>query len=60
LFDAAVGYDFKALSREYDGIKARLTASNLFDKSYVAACNGYGTCSFGKGREVLLKLSYTW
>jgi iron complex outermembrane receptor protein len=60
LFDASIGYDFAALGKQYEGLEARLNVANLFDKHYVAACNGYGTCSYGKRREISLKLNYTW
>ncbi len=60
LVDASVGYDFGALDSKYDGLDARVSVTNLFDKHYVAACNGYGTCSYGKRREISLKMSYTW
>lgn len=60
VFDASIGYDFAALNKKYEGLQARLMATNLFDKHYVAACNGYGTCSYGKRRELTFNLSYTW
>lgn len=60
LFDASIGYDFATLGKQYEGLEARLNVANLFDKHYVAACNGYGTCSYGKRREISLKLNYTW
>ncbi|MGC4250019.1 MAG: TonB-dependent receptor, partial [Sphingobium sp.] len=60
VFDASISYDLGALSDRYRGWKARLNGTNLFDKGYVAACNGYGTCSFGKRREILATLSYGW
>lgn len=60
LVDASIGYDFAALGKQYEGLEARLNVANLFDKHYVAACNGYGTCSYGKRREISLKLNYSW
>ena len=60
VFDASVGYDFSVLDPKYKGLEARVSAENLFDKHYVAACNGYGTCSYGKRRAFAFKLSYTW
>lgn len=60
LFDAGVSYDFGALDTRWEGMSVDLRAQNLFDKDYVAACNGYGTCSFGEGRTVQLTLNYTW
>jgi iron complex outermembrane receptor protein len=60
VFDASIAYDFGALDKKYEGLEGRLSVANLFDKHYVAACNGYGTCSFGKRREIAFRLDYTW
>ncbi|MGC4025524.1 MAG: TonB-dependent siderophore receptor [Mesorhizobium sp.] len=60
VFDASVGYDFGALDSKFEGMGARLSVTNLFDKHYVAACNGFGTCSYGKRREISLSMNYTW
>ena len=60
VLDASIGYDFAALDKAYQGLEARVSAENLLDKHYVAACNGFGTCSFGKRRAVSFKLSYEW
>ncbi|MFT4163564.1 TonB-dependent siderophore receptor [Shinella sp.] len=60
VLDASIGYDFGALDKKYEGLQARVSAENLLDKHYVAACNGYGTCSYGKRRAVSFKLSYEW
>jgi len=60
LVDLAVGYDFGAQDPSLAGLRANLNVTNLFDKDYVAACNGYGTCSFGAERRVLLTLAYSW
>ena len=60
LFDAAVSYDFGAADPALRGLSGNLRVSNLFDRDYVAACNGYGTCSFGEGRVVKLTVNYTW
>jgi outer membrane receptor protein involved in Fe transport len=41
-----------------------VSASNLFDKKYVASCsnaaNAYGSCYYGTAREVKATLSYKW
>ena len=60
LFDAAVAYDFGAADPQWAGLQARLNVTNIFDKDYVAACNGYGTCSFGEPRMARLTLNYAW
>lgn len=49
--DAAIRY-------ERDRFAAALNVSNIFDKRYVAACNG--TCYYAEGREASLTLTYKW
>lgn len=53
LFDAAIRYN-----RDDWGVA--LNVSNLFDKDYVASCQGIGTCAYGAGRTFTLKASTTW
>lgn len=60
LVDAAIGYDFGVRDASLKGLNARLTVHNLLDKDYVAACNGYGSCSYGTERTARLSLSYAW
>lgn len=60
VFDAVVSYDFGYLSREWKGFTASVNARNLFDKAYIAACNGFGSCAYGEGRTVLATLRYKW
>jgi len=60
LVDLAVKYDLGYASRSLKGFTAAVNARNLFDKTYVAACNGYGSCTYGEGRTVLGTLSYKW
>ncbi|OLP52627.1 ferrichrome-iron receptor [Rhizobium rhizosphaerae] len=48
--DAAIRY-------EKQGWGAALNVANLFDKDYVAGCQGIYTCGYGAGRTVTLKLS---
>lgn len=37
-----------------------LNVTNLFDKTYVAACQGVNVCSYGEGRSIKLKAHMTW
>lgn len=60
LVDAAIRYDFKALSPDYDGVTFALNGSNLFDKVYVANCQSTISCSFGSRRSVVATLNYRW
>lgn len=60
LFDAALYYDFGYRFSELKGLKLDVTAKNLADKEYVAACYGYAYCNYGAGRQVLATLRYRW
>lgn len=53
LFDAKVGY-------QRGNLGADLYVTNLFDKDYVAGCQGELVCGYGEGRSVKLKLHATW
>ncbi|SFB58344.1 iron complex outermembrane recepter protein [Rhizobium sp. NFR07] len=48
-----------ALKYERNGYKASLNFQNLADEKYVAYCGGFG-CSYGDGRTVMGKVSFTW
>lgn len=37
-----------------------LNVNNLFDKEYVAGCQGTPVCGYGEGRTITFKLSKTW
>lgn len=53
LVDAAVRY-------EKDNWAVALNVSNLFDKEYVATCQGASSCGYGAGRTFMLKASTSW
>jgi len=53
LFDAGVHYKYK----DWD---FAVNVNNVFDKRYVAACNGSLSCYYGPGRVASFKASYTW
>lgn len=52
LFDAALSY-------EKNGYKAALSIQNIANETYVASCGTFG-CSYGDGRTVMGKLTYSW
>ncbi|MGU3575525.1 TonB-dependent siderophore receptor [Brucellaceae bacterium C25G] len=64
LVDAAISYDFGVSNPSLEGLKLNISASNLFDKHYVASCSNtqtaVGTCYYGTGREVKATMSYKW
>ncbi|WP_149535282.1 TonB-dependent siderophore receptor [Siccirubricoccus phaeus] len=53
LFDASISYAIGPW-------RARINASNLFDKDYVASCQGAFYCYYGAGRTVIGSLAYRW
>ncbi|RAI57601.1 TonB-dependent siderophore receptor [Roseicella frigidaeris] len=53
LADASISYVI-------GGWRATVNASNLFDKSYVASCQGGFYCYYGTGRTVIGSLAYRW
>lgn len=53
LVDAAIRY-------EKDNWGVALNVSNLFDKDYVASCQGLNSCGYGAGRTFILKASTSW
>nr|WP_246226053.1 TonB-dependent siderophore receptor [Chelativorans xinjiangense] len=53
LFDTKIGY-------QRGNLGADLYVTNLFDKKYVASCQGLLTCGYGEGRSIKLKLHATW
>ncbi len=60
LGDAAITYDFGKRDPRLLGLSLTVNVKNLFDKEYIAACNGFGSCSFGEGRTVLATARYRW
>jgi iron complex outermembrane receptor protein len=53
LVDAKIGY-------KKDNWGVDLNVTNLFDKDYVASCQGINVCSYGEGRSFKLKAHVTW
>ena len=61
LFDARISYDLAYLSPGLKGATAAVNVTNLFDKTYVAACiYADGGCYYGQGRMVYGTLTYKW
>jgi iron complex outermembrane receptor protein len=53
LADAGIRY-------QKNGLSVSLNVTNLFDKQYVAGCQGALTCGYGQGRTFLLKVGKAW
>ncbi len=60
LFDAALRYDFGAISERAKGLSFNLTAANLADTRYVSRCSGDTGCFYGNRLNVLGSLAYRW
>lgn len=60
LFDAALRFDFGKLNPQLKGLKMALNASNILNKTYVAACLSAAGCYYGDGRNVYLTMKYGW
>src|SRR5690606_20828825 len=52
MVDAAIRYN-------KDNWGVALNVANIFDKEYVATCQGIGSCGYGAGRTVTLKAHVT-
>ena len=53
LADAGIRY-------QKDNLTVALNVTNLFDKRYVAGCQGVNTCGYGDTRTVMLKIGKAW
>lgn len=60
LFDAALRFDFGKVNPQLKGLRMALNASNILNKTYVAACLSSAGCYYGDGRNVYLTLKYGW
>jgi len=59
VYDAAVRYDLGKFSNALRGASVALNAKNLFDKEYLATCDGF-YCYYGDPRSVIASLDYQW
>lgn len=60
LVDAMARYDFGRISPKLAGVVGTITATNIFDKKYVASCVGTNSCYWGAPRTVIGSLAYRW
>lgn len=58
LVDATLGYDLGRVG--LDNMSARLNATNLLDKEYVASCYDLNFCYFGAERSVTASFHYSF
>lgn len=59
VYDAAVRYDLGQIDASLRGASVSLNANNLFDKEYLATCDGF-YCYAGDPRRVTASLDYKW
>ncbi|MPT16594.1 MAG: TonB-dependent siderophore receptor [Pseudomonas sp.] len=59
VYDAAVRYDLGQLDASLRGASVSLNANNLFDKEYLATCDGF-YCYAGDPRRVTASIDYKW
>lgn len=59
VYDAAVRYDLRHLDSSLNGASVALNVNNLFDKEYLATCDGF-YCYAGDPRRVTASLNYAW
>ncbi|WP_348943776.1 TonB-dependent siderophore receptor [Chitinibacter sp. FCG-7] len=60
LFDLSASFDLGAWQGQLKGASVQISANNLFDKNYVAACYGENYCYFGNERSVSTSIKYSW
>lgn len=58
LFDLFARYDLRAIG--FEGAALSVSARNIADETYVAACNTVQSCYYGSGRAVTARLQYRW
>ncbi|POA19076.1 TonB-dependent siderophore receptor [Pseudomonas sp. FW300-N1A1] len=57
IYDASVHYDLGRLDNTLKGVTVAVEAKNLFDKDYLANCDGYW-CYYGDERNVVASVNY--
>ncbi|WP_338770465.1 TonB-dependent siderophore receptor [Massilia sp. METH4] len=60
LADLTLNVDLGRLGTAFKGASLRLSANNLFDKTYVASCMSDSYCYWGDARNVRATLAYQW
>lgn len=56
--DAALSYDFGAVSKDYDGLVASFNVRNIANQRDTICNEGY--CSLAQGRNITASLKYRW
>lgn len=56
--DASIDYDFGAISKDFEGLKLQVNATNLFNRRDPVCSAGF--CYRDQGRTVIGSLKYSW
>ncbi len=59
VYDAAVHYDLSRLDSSMKGLSVAVEAKNLFNKDYLANCDGFW-CYYGDQRNVVASVNYAF
>lgn len=59
IYDASVHYDLGYLNSALKGASLAVNANNLFNKDYLATCDGFW-CYYGDERRVTASVNYKW
>ncbi len=59
VYDASLHYDLGRLDNSLKGLNVAVEAKNLFNKDYLANCDGYW-CYYGDERNVVASVNYTF
>ncbi|WP_248795287.1 TonB-dependent siderophore receptor [Pseudomonas sp. MWU13-2105] len=59
IYDASLHYDLGRLHQSLKGAALAVDAKNLFNKDYLATCDGYW-CYYGDERSVVASVNYKW
>ncbi|MCV4340195.1 TonB-dependent siderophore receptor [Pseudomonas capsici] len=59
VYDASVHYDLGRLASSLKGASVAVDAKNIFNKDYLATCDGFW-CYYGDQRNVVASVNYKW
>lgn len=60
LVDLMMRIDLAKVNPSLKGAGLRLSATNLFDKTYVSSCANLLSCYYGEARNVMATVTYKW
>ena len=57
MYDASAHYDLGRVSSSLKGVTVAVDAKNIFNKDYLATCDGF-YCYYGDQRNVVASVNY--